>query len=132
MHIVFKEMVRKESNLIAVPTLLHKDAVEIIDQWLLDNKRQLTTSQKNCLLTSVEKCPLPLYMKIIFNNTLTWTSFKPIEETHLQDTVRDSIEHLYTTLETRFGQMFVSRVLGYITAGSYEGFYFCAFEYLEI
>jgi hypothetical protein len=40
MHIVFKEMV-SESNLITVPTLLHKDAVEIIDQWLLDNKRQL-------------------------------------------------------------------------------------------
>jgi hypothetical protein len=37
MHIVFKEMV-SESNLITVPTLLHKDAVEIIDQWLLDNK----------------------------------------------------------------------------------------------
>jgi len=132
MHIVFKEMVRKESNLIAVPTLLHKDAVEIIDQWILDNKRQLTTSQKNCLLTSVEECPLPLYMKIIFNNTLTWTSFKPIEETHLQDTVRDSIEDLFTTLEAKYGQMFVSRVLGYITAGSYGGFYFCAFEYLEI
>jgi hypothetical protein len=36
MHIVFKEMV-SESNLITVPTLLHKDAVEIIDQWLLDS-----------------------------------------------------------------------------------------------
>ena len=126
MHIVFKEMV-SESNLITVPTLLHKDAVEIIDQWLLDNKRQVTTSQKNCLLASVEKCPLPLYMKMIFNNTLAWTSLKPIEETRLQDTVRDSIEHLFTTLETRFGQMFVSRVLGYITAGNYGGFLFWCF-----
>ena len=65
-----------------------------------------------------EKCPLPLYFKLSFREALEWTSFRPIEECRLRDTIRGTIDHMFTKLETKHGKLFVSRALGYVTIGT--------------
>lgn len=43
-----------------------------------------------------------------------------MEECHLQETIRGCINQLLENIETKHGHMFVSRALGYVTAGYAE------------
>lgn len=72
------------------------------------------------MLEMFEKCPLPLYIKLGFREAINWTSFRPMEECHLQETIRGCINQLLENIETKHGHMFVSRALGYVTAGYAE------------
>ena len=114
----FKQNFVSKENFIPVPLLTPEDRVDVLDHWFERNKRKLTDEQRSYALRMFEKCPLPLYFKLSFREALEWTSFRPIEECCLQDTIRGTIDHMFRKLETKHGICLVSRALGYVTIGT--------------
>lgn len=106
-----------QSNYIAVEKLPEGDVKSIIDSWFKEKHRTLTTYQMDLLMRSFDQCPLPLNLKLSFDEACRWTSFAAQDTTRLQTTIRASINRLFFRLERQHGELFVSRTLGYITAG---------------
>ena len=67
-------------------------------------------------MDSFQKCPLPLYLKLAFDETLRWKSYTPDSDIHLEQNVREIIDDLFERLERRHGILLVSHALAYITA----------------
>ncbi|XP_069135457.1 NACHT and WD repeat domain-containing protein 2-like [Argopecten irradians] len=111
-----KAMFKDEEDFWLVPELKASDAEGIIQQWLKSRNRTLTSSQLELLNRSVFHCPLPLFLKLSFENAQGWHSYWTSSETVLQKTIRSSIDKLFSKLESKHGEMFVSRTLGYLTA----------------
>ncbi|XP_033748500.1 NACHT domain- and WD repeat-containing protein 1-like [Pecten maximus] len=111
-----KAMFKDEEDFWLVPELKATDAEGIIQQWLKSRNRTLTSPQLEILNKSVYHCPLPLFLKLSFENAQGWHSYWDKSETVLQKTIRSSIDNLFTKLETKHGEIFVSRTLGYLTA----------------
>ena len=61
-------------------------------------------------------CPLPLYLRLSFDEALRWHSYDPPEATRLQATIIDTINALLARIENVHGVALVSHALGCITA----------------
>ena len=83
-------------NFLAVPDLDTSDITGILDKWMKTAKRKLTADQKALVLTSFDKCPLPLFLKLSFDEACRWSSYLSIEDTVLQSTVRGAINTLFS------------------------------------
>ncbi|KAL5016270.1 hypothetical protein ScPMuIL_005859 [Solemya velum] len=110
-----KTIVADKTNFLSVPVLPDSDVTVIVDKWLLSRQRALTSSQRTKLLASFQRCPLPLFLKLSFDEASLWKSYSPESITVLQTTVRESILHMFTKIETLHGNTLVSRALGYLT-----------------
>ncbi|XP_053376600.1 NACHT domain- and WD repeat-containing protein 1-like [Mercenaria mercenaria] len=102
-------------NFVEVPVLEKSDVRTILDNWLQMRKRKLTDKQMQVILKAFDQCPTPLFLKLSFEESTSWTSFHSVEKTILQTTVRSSIEHLFEKLEKLHGKILVSRALAYLT-----------------
>ena len=110
-------MIKTKENFMPVPRLPQTDVKGIIDKWLSLKHRKLTDEQKNLVFSAFSKCPIPLFLKLSFDEASSWTSFAPKNTTVLESSVRASINRLLQRLETMHGHIFVSRALGYLTTG---------------
>ena len=63
-----------------------------------------------------QKCPLPLYLKLAFDEALRWKSYTPESDICLEQNVREIIDDMFQRLERRHGKILVSHALAYITA----------------
>ena len=88
----------------------------ILDSWLRAANRTILPKQKNCVMESFQKCPLPLYLKLSFDEALRWTSYTPYSDLCLEPSVREIIDDLFNRVERRHGKILVSHALAYITA----------------
>ena len=94
-----------------------EEAGGILDKWLHDAKRSLTSQQRQVVLDSFNKCPLPLFLKLAFDEACRWKSFTPDKETmHLPSTIREMINSLFDRLERLHGKLLISRSLAYISS----------------
>lgn len=108
-----------DANFISVPLLTPEDRIDVLDNWFKINNRKLTDGQRSYVLSLFEKCSLPLYIKLCFRKAIKWTSFHPIEECQLEDTIRGCIDKLFISLENKHGELFVARALGYVTVAKH-------------
>lgn len=106
-------------GLIPVDTISKEDITLILDYWLHRKERKLTTEQKDLLLNYYDQCPLPLYLNLCFLEASKWTSYMDMSNLQLYKTVREAINGLFAKLERSHGQIFVSKTLGYLTAGMF-------------
>ncbi|XP_069110617.1 NACHT and WD repeat domain-containing protein 2-like isoform X2 [Argopecten irradians] len=113
-----QQKLKDPSLFVPVPVLEKKDVNNILDSWLKSNKRTLTAEQRSIVTEAFDKCPIPLFLKLSFDEACKWNSFSSVDETRLQATVRDSINMLYSRLEVRHGEIFVSHALGYLTTAT--------------
>lgn len=109
-----------QDGLIPVDTISKEDVTLILDHWLQRKERKLTPEQKDLLLNSYDQCPLPLYLNLCFLETSKWTSYMDMSNLQLYKTVREAINGLFAKLERSHGQIFVSKTLGYLTAGMFN------------
>lgn len=119
-----------QSNYIAVEKLPEVDVKNIIDSWFKEKHRTLTSYQMDLLTRSFDQCPLPLNLKLSFDEACRWTSFAAQDSTRLQTTIRASINRLFFRLERKHGELFVSKTLGYITAGVFIRLLIVFFNYI--
>ena len=104
----------------AIPKMSKEEAGDILDNWLKDAQRSLTSQQRQNVLNTFNKCPLPLFLKLAFDEACRWKSYTPESETKLPSTIREIIHSLFDRLERIHGKMLVSHALAYIS-GSKNG-----------
>ena len=63
--------------------------------------------------------PLPLFLKLAFDETLRWKSYSKPEDTVLQNNIKDAINNLFARLERLHGKLLISHSLGLITASKH-------------
>ncbi|XP_041349254.1 NACHT domain- and WD repeat-containing protein 1-like [Gigantopelta aegis] len=98
-----------------IPKLPDNEVSGILDKWLETNGRKLTDFQRRKVMTAFQKCSLPLFLKLSFDQACRWTSYAPPDQTILQTTVRGSIDALLARIEQLHGKLFVSHALAYLT-----------------
>ena len=109
-----------EETFKAIPKMSKEEAGDILDNWLRDAQRCLTSQQRQNVLNTFNKCPLPLFLKLAFDEACRWKSYTPESETKLPSTIREIIHSLFDRLERIHGKMLVSHSLAYIS-GSKNG-----------
>jgi hypothetical protein len=99
-----------------VTPLSHENAKEIIECWLA-NKHKLTTEQWTVLNRLFEKSVLyPLYIKLIFDIVLKWTSYYSSGKLFLNWSSDDHcIKYIFEKLENIHGRIVFSRCMFYLT-----------------
>ena len=75
----------------------------------------MTLPQKHYVTVKFEKCSLPLFVRLAFDEVRRWKSYSSEDECVLQATVRDAIASIFEKLEYRHGKLLVSHALSYIT-----------------
>ena len=112
---IFQALYTSNQHFLDVPKLPDSDVSGILDKWLEIGGRKLTDVQRQKVMDAFQKCPLPLFLKLSFDQACRWTSYSRPDLTVLQDTVRGSIDALLARVEQLHGKLFVSRALTYLT-----------------
>ena len=105
-----------KDNMIEIPPLGEVLSSEILQAWLDAENRTLSESQFLIAKEAFQKCSLPLYVKLIFEQVVTWKSYDQPEKTVVSHAVRQVINDLFQRVEKKHGTLLVQRTLGYITA----------------
>ena len=104
------------SSFVTVPVFSSELSTQVLKSWLQRENRTLTSEQIELVETAFEKCTLPLYVKLIYDQVKGWRSYTPVSEYSLAYTVQQSIDRLFLLLEKKHGTILVSRALAYVTA----------------
>lgn len=114
---ILKTKVNPE-NILEVQKLKPKDGERILQEWLRKHSRTLQKDQMNYLLSKFEKNGLPLYLKIIFEKSLTWKSYDKDYRTLEQETLIGAIKSFFNDLVNiqYHPQMLLKHTLGYLSA----------------
>ena len=99
-----------------MPELSQDDVDTILEELFTQSERTLQPDQMQILSSACEKCPLPLYTKIAFDESSRWKSHTTVDKDVLADTVITLISGLLERVEKYHGKVLVSHALGYITA----------------
>lgn len=91
-------------------------AKQILDSWLKSSRRLLQDEQEKIVLEAFEKCPLPLYLKLCFDEASRWKSYTSSNDTKLAPTIKGIIHDLFDRVERLHGKALVGQALAYITA----------------
>ncbi|MGZ4924860.1 MAG: DUF4062 domain-containing protein, partial [Halobacteriota archaeon] len=88
----------------------------LLDQWLTEAQRTLQPQQKRDILDKFAQQPLPLYLRLAFEQAKRWSSYRAHAPLH--GDIPGIIRDLFSTLssEANHDSALVSRSLGYIAA----------------
>ena len=108
----------EESNFMEVESLTKAIVVTILEDWLIKKKRSLSENQWKILDELFDYATLfPLYVKLIFDIIVKWTSYYvPNAEFKKCINIDECIEFLFKILEKNHGQMLFSRTMCYMSS----------------
>ncbi|CAF1074937.1 unnamed protein product, partial [Didymodactylos carnosus] len=92
-------------------------AVDILNSWLTRDKRKLTKIQRNgWLKPQMLKCDTPLFLSLIYDQTLTWHSYDRTISKDFRSIVRteDAVRYLFCQLSQRHGTVLFQSSMKYI------------------
>ncbi|MBI4569732.1 MAG: DUF4062 domain-containing protein [Planctomycetes bacterium] len=108
----------KSVHFLDLPPLRAEHADRILDAWLSapEVSRGLAREQRDELLAAFRRCPLPLYLRVAFDDARRWRSFDPTPT--LPGSVQGIVRRMLLNLEDHenHGEILVSRSLGYLVA----------------
>ena len=111
------------SSFLKLPDLEQSEAEALLRKWLIDAKRTLQDEQWEEVLEKFSQCPLPLYLKLAFEESCKWRYYaeKPAGGNmwrRLGNNIEGVIKDMLTRLEdpTNHGSVLVSRSLSYLAA----------------
>ena len=88
----------------------------LLDLWLRDAGRTLSSAQRTRVLEGFRGCPLPGYLRLSFEEARRWRSSAPPSATSLAPDMAGQIDGLLERLAKRHGRPLVARCLGYLAA----------------
>lgn len=106
-----------QNQLLQLQTMDTSDGETLLDLWLSEARRTLQPEQKKQVLDSFAECPLPLYLKLAFEEARLWRSYD--EPVAFAPNISGLIEkNLFVRLadDRNHGELVVSRSLSYIAA----------------
>jgi WD40 repeat protein len=103
-------------SFLALGALSGGAAAAALDAWLAAARRTLTGEQRRRILDGFARCPLPLYLRLAFEEARRWRSFDPVPE--LPDDIPGLVAALFRRLEAEpaHGRALASRGLSLLTA----------------
>ena len=108
-------------RLLELEVLPPTDAAAALDHWLSTARQQLQPAQREKLLAAFNRCGLPLYLRLAFEEARGWASYLPLESCLLGDGVEGIIDTMLDRLSlgANHGLLLVSRSLGYLATSRY-------------
>lgn len=91
-------------------------ALQLLTTWIENANRKLTTYQMKVVKGALNRCTLPIYVKLVLAEICRWKSYSKASETTLASNITDSIFRLFDRIEVQHGKTLVSHALAYITA----------------
>ncbi|KAI4484543.1 hypothetical protein M0804_007109 [Polistes exclamans] len=113
---LLRRMIDTEENFIEVTALGEDLAMDVIRMWMKTAHRDLNNYQWRLVANAISKCSLPIFVKLVFAEICRWRSYTKPADTHLANTVMDSIMMLFERIEKQHGKILVFHALAYITA----------------
>ncbi|KAL2749964.1 NACHT and WD repeat domain-containing protein 2 [Vespula maculifrons] len=113
---LLRRMIDTEENFIEVTALGEDLAMDVIRMWMKTAHRDLNNYQWRLVANAISKCSLPIFIKLVFAEICRWRSYTKPADTHLANTVMDSIMMLFERIEKQHGKILVFHALAYITA----------------
>jgi len=108
-----------DCNLLKISTLDEELSVQIVQAWLAGRHRQLSPGQWTVVRSMLARATLfPLYIKLLFDVVVKWTSFHAPEEEFTVG-VRDidsCIRYLFKVFEKEHGYLLFSRSVVYMSS----------------
>ncbi|XP_012269999.1 NACHT and WD repeat domain-containing protein 2 [Orussus abietinus] len=113
---LLRRMIDTEESFIEVTALGEDLAMDVIRMWMKTARRDLNNYQWRLVANAIAKCSLPIFVKLVFAEICRWRSYTKPVDTHLANTVMDSIMMLFERIEKQHGRILVFHALAYITA----------------
>jgi len=88
-------LVSSENNFVQILPLGQQLSVSLMREWLSTANKTLTKSQMDVVTYALARCSLPLYTRLVFEEVCQWASFHPLEQNHLEFTVKGCINKLF-------------------------------------
>ena len=110
-----KDRIDNEDSFIELPPLSITSGDTIIDNYLGYHNKNVTTDQRKLVMDAFSRSRQPLFLKLVLDIALKWHSYTPTEDIILPSSVQGAIEELFKLQESKFGAVFVSHALGYLT-----------------
>ena len=107
-----KNVLPDESQFLEVTQLESQTASAILDMWLKKAGQKLTPSQMTCCLKQFAKCPQPLFLKLVYQESLLWKSYTAQSDLLLGNAITDAISLLFDRMEEHHGKILVEHALG--------------------
>ncbi|XP_070537831.1 NACHT domain- and WD repeat-containing protein 1-like [Ptychodera flava] len=103
------------TKFLEVKALSTDESMKIVESWLQSEKRAVTNSQKSIISDVIQKCSLPLFLKLLFDQASRWQSYLPPNRIQVESSVKGMISLIFDRLESYHGKTLVQRALGYLT-----------------
>ncbi|PLS02332.1 DUF4062 domain-containing protein [Neobacillus cucumis] len=112
---LLKGMLEKECFRLLEP-LDEEEARILMTNWLADEGRRLTSEQFTLVMNAFRKCPLPLFLKLVFEEVKLWHSYS--NQASLPETIQGMIDLFIGRLaaESNHGTILVKHVLGLLAS----------------
>lgn len=88
----------------------------LMNAWLKNIGRKITSEQMSIVLNAFSVCPQPLCLRLIFHQVQKWNSYTCTCKEVLAMCIDDALSNFFESLESHYGSTLVKRALGYITA----------------
>jgi len=99
-----------------IADLQEADMMIILNHLCNIRNHTLTQEQFDIVFNLVKKCPSPLYLNMLFEESLQWCSYTHVQENKIPDTVKRLAAVKFGQMEAKYGETLVRRALGYVTA----------------
>ncbi|MEC1525678.1 DUF4062 domain-containing protein [Neobacillus niacini] len=105
-----------ENHFIEIVHMSRHEGKELLRYWLKQERRTLQHEQEQLVLQSFEKSPLPLYLKLAFEEVKLWTSFQ--ETRPLLPSIDGILEQFFERLShpSNHGSVLINHVFGLLAA----------------
>jgi WD40 repeat protein len=101
-------------NIVELEPMTPEEGGRLLDLWLHEAGRTLSAAQRNRVLEGLRGCPLPLYLRLSFEEALHWRSYRPVDASPPAPDVAGQLDSLLGRLVERHGRLLVERCLGYL------------------
>ncbi|MBN1320042.1 MAG: DUF4062 domain-containing protein [Thermoleophilia bacterium] len=113
----------REERLLQLTEMTKEDGEELLGLWLADAQRTLQDSQRWAVMDRFLDAPIPLYLKLAFEEARRWHSYDHLDDpfADLAPEVAGLIADLYDrlALPQNHGELLVERSLSYLAASRY-------------
>lgn len=106
----------QDDMFLEIPNLEESDAMIILNHLCNVHGHTLTQEQFDAIFNALNKCPSPLFLKLLFQESLQWRSYTEVVASKLPDNIKKMAAIKFGQMEIKFGESLVRRALGYITA----------------
>ena len=113
-----KQKIKSESHYVELPLLSSDVGEDIMKTFQSIHNCGLTSEQSQIVLNAFKLCSgQPLYLKLLLDESTQWTSYMNMNSLNIPRTVHDAISKMFEDLEVKYGEVFVTHALSYLTSG---------------